>query len=88
MMVDKRMCARAAMRRISAQFPNMPEAKLMCAVIGGAVSDLFDNTMRGAAVRYLNGEIKQAEMCGVDSVWVRETLQKAGVLDRSVAIPT
>ena len=81
-MIDKRMLARAVMRRVAAQFPLLPEAKLMCAIIGGAVTDLFDKSHRRAAEDYLNGEMKHAEMCGVDSVWIRESLQKAGVLKK------
>lgn len=82
-MIDKRPYARAAMRRISAQFPSAPEAKLMCAIVGCAVTDLFDKSTRRGAEQYLTGEMKHAELCGVDSVWIRETLQKVGVLDRT-----
>ena len=55
----------------------------MCAVVGCAVADLFDKSTRRDAERYLNGEMKHAELCGVDSVWIRETLQKVGVLNRT-----
>jgi len=82
-MIDKRPYARAAMRRVSAQFPSTPEAKLMCAIVGCAVTDLFDKSTRRDAERYLTGEMKHAELCGVDSVWIRETLQKVGVLNRT-----
>jgi len=78
--MDKRLCARAAVRRISAQFPPLPEARFLCAIVGVAVADLVEDGYRRSAKAYLSGEIKHAELCGVDSAWVRETLQKVGLL--------
>lgn len=76
----KQIGKRAAMRKISAQFPDTDEGRLMCAILNCAVVDLGDKNHRHSALRYLNQrEIFHAELCEVDSVWVREVLIKCGV---------
>ncbi len=72
---------RAAMRKISYQFPNYPECQLMCAIVMHAIIDLgsTDKAIKLPAIRYLSGSIYHAELCEVDSVWIREVLTKCGV---------
>lgn len=81
---------RAAMRKIRAQFRggedalDIPEAMLMFAIINQAVTDTQDKenpSNRATALRYLRGTIPHAEMCGVDSGWVRYVLTEMGCFD-------
>lgn len=74
----KRELIRAAMRRIGAQFPDKPEAKLMFGVINQAANDLLEDSYKIEAERYLKNPI-HAEMCGVNPIWVRETFEKMGI---------
>lgn len=77
---DKRERISAAMRRISMQFPDTPEARLMLAIIDQAGRDLLENTHRSEAKRYLNNAV-HAELCGVDRVWVKETFENLVCFD-------
>jgi hypothetical protein len=79
MINDSNLNKRAAMRKISYQFPDTAEGRLMCAVVNCAVTDLSDGTYRNSALRYLNGVMPHAEICEVDSVWIHEVLTKCGV---------
>jgi len=81
MVIDNNLRKRAAMRKISYQFPETPEGKLMCAIVSNAIIDLgsADKAIRLPAIRYLNATIYHAEICEVDSVWIREVLIKCGV---------
>ena len=72
---------RCAMRRIAAQFPQTPEARLMLAVIQNAVSDTLIRQFRPSAIRFLKGEIWPAMMCGVNPEWIRETLEEVDCFD-------
>jgi len=70
---------RLALHAIKPQFPDWPESQLMFAVIKQAVIDLSNKYEHDKAVRYLNGDMMQAEMCGIEPRWIRETLIKCGV---------
>lgn len=80
-METKRAKIRAAMRRIGAQFPDYPEAKLMLGIINQAANDLLDKTYKDEAERYLRNAV-HAEVCGVTPIWVRETFEKMGIFPR------
>lgn len=76
---------RALVNKISCQFPDTPEGRLMCAVINIALSDLITNRRghdvdinRNNAKRYLNGDMWHALVCGVDPDWIRLQLKIAG----------
>ena len=72
---------RAAMRRIAAQFPDQPEAKLMLGIINQAANDLLDKTHKDEAERYLRNAV-HAEVCGVEPIWIRETFEKMGIFPK------
>lgn len=74
-LATKRERIRAAMRKIAAQFPDYPEAKLMLGIVNQAANDLLDKTHKDEAKRYLMNAV-HAETCGVDPAWIRETFEK------------
>ena len=69
-------------KKISYQFPDSPEGKLWAAVVRQAIQDLYGRTKTASkdAVRYLSDRIMAAELCGVDSEWIRSQVKKAGLL--------
>lgn len=77
----KRAKIRAAMRRIGAQFPDKPEAKLMLGIINQAANDLLDKNHKDGAERYLRNAF-HAETCGVEPIWIRETFEKMGIFPK------
>lgn len=75
----------ALVSKISCQFPNTAEGRLMLAVINIALSDLITNRRgteieryRDNARRYLSGEMWHALVAGVDPEWIRLQLKIAG----------
>jgi len=76
---EKRQRINVVMRRISSQFPKIPEARLCCAIVAQAANDLLDKKERASAERYLKNA-KHAELCVVDVDWVKESFEKAQLL--------
>ena len=70
---------RAAMRKITAQFPDKPESKLVVGIINQAALDTLERNLKDGAEKYLRNSF-HAEMCGVNPIWVRETFVKMGIL--------
>ena len=71
--------ARAVAGKIAKEFPASPEGRQMFALVRRSIRDLFSESQHRDARRYLSGEIPAAESCGVNSVWIREQLVKAGI---------
>lgn len=73
--------ARLVVRRIKHQFPARPNGQLYLAVVDQAIRDIASNTVipsvRFSALRYINEEMMHAEVCGVDSEWIRNSIIKA-----------
>lgn len=44
-----------------------------------SVTDLFLRNQRGSACWHLQGRIFEAEICGIDSDWIRKLFREAGV---------
>jgi hypothetical protein len=72
---------RAAMTKVENAFPHrkttithLPESKLMFAIVNGHAHDLVDPKYREGALLYFKGDIYHAELCGVNSDWIREVL--------------
>ena len=67
------------LRRIGYQFPRCPHGRMMFAIVSEAVrgSQSKIPDVRRRERSYLSGYIYHAEVAGVDSQWIRETLQKA-----------
>lgn len=70
-------------KRIKPQFPECGEGLLCFSIVEQALKDLVDKSapakdVSGAA-RYLSGEIAHAEICGVDSEWIQDTMKKIGL---------
>lgn len=79
---------RAVSARIAFQFPSTPEANVLLEVVQQAVRDAFgyDDRHRDGALRYLRRTIVHAEICGVDSEWIRRQIRTAGLcLESEVA---
>jgi len=75
----------ALVKKISCQFPDTAEGRLMLAVVNIALSDLITNRRgteieryRENAARYLSGDIWHALVAGVDPEWIRLQLKIAG----------
>ena len=80
--VTHRSMMHAALRRISAQFPQLPEARLMLAVIANAICDLSDKSYRKSALSYLRtANYYHAEICGISSAWIHDTLEQMDLLN-------
>ncbi len=79
MNIPKRDNLKGALRRIRYQFPDYPESNLMYSVVERAVLDLQSRNEGYSAAKYLSGDIFHAEIIGIDSDWVRQTLRTAGV---------
>jgi hypothetical protein len=77
----------AVCQKIRYQMPDTEEGDVMFLVLRQAVKDLYSKrkTVRAAAVKYLDGRIDAAEVCGVESEWVRRVLREGGIdlLERS-----
>ena len=69
-----------ALRTIKYQFPSTPEGNLMFSIISQAVHDLKDNKYKKSSLRFLSGEMPQAELCGVESKWITNVLSKCHVI--------
>ncbi len=81
--ISRRTLITVGLRKIENQFPhkkpNCPvagESKLMFTVLSLAAYDLLDKNYRGRAIRYFNEGSENAEICGVDQMWVKEVLEK------------
>ncbi|MCP5013848.1 MAG: hypothetical protein GY938_01030 [Ketobacter sp.] len=73
-----------AIKKISAQFPDVPEGRLMAAVICQAVRDAVmkrDDIERSRARLYLSGRMEAAEICGVDSDWIRTVVHSHALIE-------
>ena len=77
----------AIKRKLKHAWPELPEAQLMLACVENAIEDAFlpvnktsqSNCYRSwndkvAAIQYLSGEMWHAEVCGMDSNWIREVM--------------
>lgn len=86
MSMTKKNCAKTRMafqvsKKIGYQFPDIPEGRLMFAILRQAIVDLCDRSacVRHAAWRHLSGFMRECEVCGIDQDWVREQIMKAGL---------
>lgn len=79
------LAGKAVAEKINKQFPVTPEGQLMSAVIRQAVLDASSKSAHWTVVsnarRYLAGDMPAAELCGVDSGWIRRVVQSAGLLN-------
>lgn len=68
----------AVCEKIRYQLPDTEDGYLMHLVIRQAVKDLYSRrpSVKTAAVKYLSGYITAAELCGVNSDWVRRVLKE------------
>lgn len=72
----------ACIKKIEKQFPTSPEALLMLAVVQQAIKDCFGPPCydKHTASAYLRRPIiEHAELCGVDSEWIRAQIKYAGL---------
>lgn len=70
------------LKKIEKQFPKTPEGLLNFAVLQQAIRDRFDpnhKNKREVASYLLNDAIPHAEICGVDSEWIRSQITKSGL---------
>ena len=70
----------AAIVKIRAQFPKSPEGRVFFAIIESAISDLGNQHHRHSARAFLRGDMPYAEICNVNSTWIKETVIKCGLL--------
>lgn len=77
--LQQRPAALAVARKVGYQFPITPEAALYRAVFQQSVVDLFLRSFRRGACLHLQGSIYEAEICGIDSEWIRYQFEQAGV---------
>lgn len=78
-LLPQRAKALAVARKVGYQFPATPEGNLMRSVFHLSVTDLFLRNQRGSACWHLQGRIFEAEICGIDSDWIRKLFREAGV---------
>ena len=77
--------ARAAIRKIEFQVLDSPEARLMFAIVSCAISDLtrFGTreaaTNRRSAAAFLKNDMPYADLCGLNSGWIRKVIADAGL---------
>ena len=71
----------AVCQKIRYQMPDTDDGDVMFGVIRQAVKDLYSKrkAVRVAAEKYLAGHIDAAEICGVESEWVRRVLREGGI---------
>ena len=78
----------AACRRIQPLFPSNPEGNLYFAVLERAIRDALGQTGLTAAAHerevrrakaYLQKDMEGAEILGIDSSWIRDTLTRLGI---------
>jgi len=77
---DRLVMRNAAIKKIRTQFGDTPEHKLMFAIVEQAIKDLSSKSIEvsRSAERHIKNEIPHAELCGVDSEWIRLVLKKCG----------
>lgn len=66
---------RAAVLKISYQFPDTPDGRLMLGILNRAALDLLDEGHAREAERYIRNA-PHAELCGVDPMWINEVFQR------------
>jgi hypothetical protein len=71
----------AVAAKIRLQMPDTVDGDLMAAVIARAIADLLlsNKYLHAVAVTYLSGRIDAAEVCGLDSDWIRRIVAEAGI---------
>ena len=77
--IHQRPVALAVARKVGHQFPPTPEGKLFLNILRQAMLDLFLPDHRYSACKHLRGWIYEAEICGVNSDWIRLQLKRAGI---------
>lgn len=77
--IHQRPVALAVARKVGHQFPRTPEGALFHGIFRQALLDLFTPAHRYSACRHLQGRIYEAELCGIDSDWIRLQLKRAGI---------
>ncbi len=76
----------AITKKLSHQFPKSPDANLMLAIIRQALFDFLSprtksvghfnpESEKRSAKRFLKSQILHAEICGVDSDWIRTVIK-------------
>jgi len=88
-MIDYTLAAKLACKKIICQFKNTPEEMFFYAIIEQAIRDYskglqskaspLEIVNSGTAKYYLANDIIHAEMCDVDSEWIRIVLKKCGL---------
>jgi len=74
--------AHLIIRRIASQFPDSFHGRLMLGIVGRALLDSIENGLDYEAHNardYINGTMHHAELCGVDSEWIRRVVRKIGL---------
>ena len=71
----------AAISKISMQFRPEPYHRLMCAIVCTAIHDLSRKDARILAIDYIENDLIHAELCGVNSDWVRRVLREMRLID-------
>ena len=62
-------------------FPQQPEARLMCGIVCQAIKDFEQNPEDKKVRQYLSGSITHAEMCNINSKYIRLLIKKGGLGD-------
>ena len=71
----------AAIRKIERQFRPEPYHQLMCAIVCTAIHDLSRKDARILAIDYIENDLIHAELCAVNSDWVRRVLREMRLID-------
>ena len=77
--ISQKPTALAVAKKVGYEFPNSAEGRLMKGIFHQAVVDLFIESQRTSAARHLQGWIYEAEMCGINSDWIRRLFETANV---------
>lgn len=83
MALDDKKKANLITAKLREGFKINPESRLMLAVIEQALRDVviqittFDQKI--SALRYLESDMTHAEVCGVESAWIRRIISQVGL---------
>ncbi len=78
-LLHERERAQAVATKVGYQFPKTPEGKLMRHIFVQSVTDLYLWAHRRSAVLHLQGWMFEAEVCGINSEWIRYQFRQANV---------
>lgn len=77
---EKKLKVKVISAKLSFAFPKTREGRLFLSIVLFAIKDYGETILHAKSAKsYLNGEIFHAEMCGVESDYIRRVMNNVGI---------